>query len=329
MAAEPNKPPPGRFKVQHEVCAVCTKAVYLTEKLAADGVVFHKSCFKCSQCAKTLSLGNYASLEGVYYCKPHFKQLFALKGNYSEGFGLQKPQEIWASKQDPTDSAPAVRIQSPSTQDHSISPSNIPQADRVAAVKDILAESSTKPDQLQAEFIQPPAREADGSQARPPIGAVEQAGKTGIPSAQPVVEAPRNIQSKRDSTSMPAAETPPCCPKCNTAIVASSPVLAKFCRVCGARLAAAEAQKTANLSTLEAPLLNRPSSPPEAAKKSSEEISRQRNQTEEVAPKAPEPPKEELAQTTNSVSVQSSRKVLVLFVVVVLIAVVLRLFLMR
>jgi hypothetical protein len=28
-----------------------------------------------------LELGTYASLEGVYYCKPHFKQLFAAKGN--------------------------------------------------------------------------------------------------------------------------------------------------------------------------------------------------------------------------------------------------------
>jgi hypothetical protein len=30
---------------------------------------------------------------GVFYCKPHFKQLFASKGNYSEGFGKLKPQQ--------------------------------------------------------------------------------------------------------------------------------------------------------------------------------------------------------------------------------------------
>jgi hypothetical protein len=33
-----------------------------------------------------LKLGNYAAISGRYYCKPHFKQLFALKGNYTEGF---------------------------------------------------------------------------------------------------------------------------------------------------------------------------------------------------------------------------------------------------
>jgi hypothetical protein len=33
-----------------------------------------------------LQLGNYAALNGVFYCKPHFKQLFAVKGNYTDGF---------------------------------------------------------------------------------------------------------------------------------------------------------------------------------------------------------------------------------------------------
>jgi hypothetical protein len=41
---------------------------------------------KCEHCSKVLQLGNYAALSGAFYCKPHFKQLFALKGNYSDGF---------------------------------------------------------------------------------------------------------------------------------------------------------------------------------------------------------------------------------------------------
>jgi len=46
---------------------------------------------------KTLSLGNYASLKGEYYCKPHFKQLFKLKGNYDEGFGGTQHKALWVS----------------------------------------------------------------------------------------------------------------------------------------------------------------------------------------------------------------------------------------
>ncbi|RKO90636.1 hypothetical protein BDK51DRAFT_28668 [Blyttiomyces helicus] len=52
-----------------DVCAVCEKVVYPMDKLSADD-----------------KLGNYAALNGVFYCKPHFKQLFALKGNYADGF---------------------------------------------------------------------------------------------------------------------------------------------------------------------------------------------------------------------------------------------------
>lgn len=43
-------------------------------------------------------MGNYASLHGKIYCKPHFKQLFKSKGNYDEGFGHKQHKELWISK---------------------------------------------------------------------------------------------------------------------------------------------------------------------------------------------------------------------------------------
>lgn len=42
-----------------------------------------------------LSLGSYASLEGKFFCKPCFKKLFKLKGNYSEGFGKVQHKMKW------------------------------------------------------------------------------------------------------------------------------------------------------------------------------------------------------------------------------------------
>ncbi|VTJ86247.1 Hypothetical predicted protein [Marmota monax] len=45
-----------------------------------------------------LSLGNYASLHGQIYCKPHFKQLFKSKGNYDEGFGHKQHKDRWNRK---------------------------------------------------------------------------------------------------------------------------------------------------------------------------------------------------------------------------------------
>lgn len=43
-------------------------------------------------------MGNYASLHGQIYCKPHFKQLFKSKGNYDEGFGHKQHKDLWKPK---------------------------------------------------------------------------------------------------------------------------------------------------------------------------------------------------------------------------------------
>jgi len=81
-----------------ETCAVCTKVVYLTEKIAADDKIYHKNCFRCAHCQAVLKLGNYAGLDGKFYCKPHFKQLFKTKGNYNEGFGKEKLTTQWTKE---------------------------------------------------------------------------------------------------------------------------------------------------------------------------------------------------------------------------------------
>uniref|UniRef100_A0A4W5NC18 LIM zinc-binding domain-containing protein n=1 Tax=Hucho hucho TaxID=62062 RepID=A0A4W5NC18_9TELE len=80
---------------ESELCTVCRKRVYPMECLIADKHNFHKSCFRCEHCSGKLSLGNYASLHGRMYCKPHFKQLFKSKGNYDEGFGQTPHKDLW------------------------------------------------------------------------------------------------------------------------------------------------------------------------------------------------------------------------------------------
>ncbi|XP_045724644.2 xin actin-binding repeat-containing protein 2 isoform X2 [Mirounga angustirostris] len=81
-----------------EICILCQKTVYPMECLVADKQSFHKSCFRCHHCNSKLSLGNYASLHGQIYCKPHFNQLFKSKGNYDEGFGHKQHKDRWNCK---------------------------------------------------------------------------------------------------------------------------------------------------------------------------------------------------------------------------------------
>ncbi|XP_060676916.1 LIM domain and actin-binding protein 1-like isoform X1 [Hemiscyllium ocellatum] len=84
-----------------ELCVTCQKTVYPMERLVANQQVFHNFCFRCSHCNTKLSIGNFASLHGNVYCKPHFSQLFKSKGNYDEGFGHKPHKELWMAKTEP------------------------------------------------------------------------------------------------------------------------------------------------------------------------------------------------------------------------------------
>ncbi|XP_054719606.1 LOW QUALITY PROTEIN: protein-methionine sulfoxide oxidase mical3a-like [Uloborus diversus] len=69
-----------------EICYFCKKRVYLMERLSAEGLFFHRSCFKCEYCSASLRLGNYsfdrdAICGGKFYCTPHFR--------------MQKPDHRW------------------------------------------------------------------------------------------------------------------------------------------------------------------------------------------------------------------------------------------
>ncbi|XP_018415641.1 PREDICTED: LIM domain and actin-binding protein 1 [Nanorana parkeri] len=86
-----------------EVCFGCQKTVYPMERLFANQQVYHNGCFRCHHCSTKLSLGNYASLHGNAYCKPHFNQLFKSKGNYDEGFGHKPHKDLWEGKKDVTE----------------------------------------------------------------------------------------------------------------------------------------------------------------------------------------------------------------------------------
>eukprot|EP00063_Salmo_salar_P013244 XP_013988079.1 PREDICTED: LIM domain and actin-binding protein 1-like isoform X1 [Salmo salar] len=109
-----------------ETCIACLKTVYPLERLVANTQIFHTSCFRCLHCNTKLSLGNYASLHGNVYCKPHFSQLFKAKGNYDEGFGHRPHKELWTPRAEGEEEEEGV--------DREVEKKPKEQAERVAAV---------------------------------------------------------------------------------------------------------------------------------------------------------------------------------------------------
>ncbi|XP_020084215.1 LIM domain-containing protein WLIM2b-like [Ananas comosus] len=74
------------FSGTQDKCKACDKTVHFIDLLSADGIPYHKTCFKCSHCKGTLSMCSYSSMDGVLYCKPHFEQLFKETGSFSKKF---------------------------------------------------------------------------------------------------------------------------------------------------------------------------------------------------------------------------------------------------
>ncbi|XP_065166919.1 titin isoform X8 [Atheta coriaria] len=60
-------------------CKSCGKIVFQMEQMKAERSIWHKNCFRCTECNKQLTVDTYQSHEGTLYCKPHFKALFAPK----------------------------------------------------------------------------------------------------------------------------------------------------------------------------------------------------------------------------------------------------------
>merc|ERR1712146_254081 len=83
-AAEGESKVAAKFKVERDMCPVCDKAVYATEKLIVSDTfaskVLHKTCFKCAECASQLNMRTYVSVGDKYYCKPHKPEILRAKG---------------------------------------------------------------------------------------------------------------------------------------------------------------------------------------------------------------------------------------------------------
>ncbi|XP_051944678.1 uncharacterized protein LOC127616900 [Hippocampus zosterae] len=95
------------------MCSACLTPVYPVEKMVANKLILHNSCFCCKHCQKKLSIHNYSSLYGEFYCMSHYQQLFKRKGNYDEGFGRTQHKDRWLQKDkrmDEPDAAPAAKM---------------------------------------------------------------------------------------------------------------------------------------------------------------------------------------------------------------------------
>jgi len=61
-------------------CPNCGKTVYFAEKVTALHKDYHKACFKCKGCNKTLEVGKFSDRDDQIYCKSCYGALFTQSG---------------------------------------------------------------------------------------------------------------------------------------------------------------------------------------------------------------------------------------------------------
>ncbi|KAL7057015.1 hypothetical protein AAHC03_019366 [Spirometra sp. Aus1] len=57
-----------------EKCVRCEKTVYAVERVEAGGLIWHKGCFRCSECDMVLNLNSYKQADQVLYCTKHYQE---------------------------------------------------------------------------------------------------------------------------------------------------------------------------------------------------------------------------------------------------------------
>jgi hypothetical protein len=78
-------------EVENSICSICGEKVLLSDKVVDYDRILHQKCFKCSYCDKLLNISMpFSNLDGVYYCVPHYKQLFSINADYKTGFKSEK-----------------------------------------------------------------------------------------------------------------------------------------------------------------------------------------------------------------------------------------------
>uniref|UniRef100_A0A3Q2TB41 Molecule interacting with CasL protein 1 n=1 Tax=Fundulus heteroclitus TaxID=8078 RepID=A0A3Q2TB41_FUNHE len=121
-APEP-EPAEAMLMMNSEQCYFCKEMVYAVERVSAEGMFFHRSCFTCHKCGITLRLGGYAfdKNSGRFYCEMHSDLLLTNDvetscedfkededdGSSSDGSTLSPSDEEYFLKPDCVSSTPA------------------------------------------------------------------------------------------------------------------------------------------------------------------------------------------------------------------------------
>eukprot|EP01130_Rhizamoeba_saxonica_P011624 TRINITY_DN4829_c1_g1_i3.p1 TRINITY_DN4829_c1_g1~~TRINITY_DN4829_c1_g1_i3.p1 ORF type:complete len:132 (-),score=6.46 TRINITY_DN4829_c1_g1_i3:27-422(-) len=63
-------------------CDICSKRVYLLEKISYNQTIFHEQCLRCSVCRTRLSPYKLNVMNNIYYCQADYQRILMSKGSF-------------------------------------------------------------------------------------------------------------------------------------------------------------------------------------------------------------------------------------------------------
>ncbi|XP_041074585.1 cysteine and glycine-rich protein 3-like [Polyodon spathula] len=76
-----------------EKCSRCSRSVYAAERMMGGGKPWHKTCFRCALCGKSLESTTVTDKDGEIYCKVCYAKNYGPKGMGLGNLGCAEQQE--------------------------------------------------------------------------------------------------------------------------------------------------------------------------------------------------------------------------------------------
>eukprot|EP00211_Chloroparvula_japonica_P004555 CAMPEP_0119133618 /NCGR_PEP_ID=MMETSP1310-20130426/13461_1 /TAXON_ID=464262 /ORGANISM="Genus nov. species nov., Strain RCC2339" /LENGTH=620 /DNA_ID=CAMNT_0007124317 /DNA_START=224 /DNA_END=2086 /DNA_ORIENTATION=+ len=170
-------------------------------------------------------------MKGEYFCKPHFKQLFKLKGNYDEGFGGEQHKNKWKSmhegggKREDDDSEASTGNPAPSRLSLNLAKTqetSAPAAKKSARVQSSPLDSMLEQKAFHQKLMTP--RSTGAATAAEEIAAAYASPAPASTPAAPVSEGPRTSAASKAAEEIAAAyKTPAAAPPPASSEAAATP----------------------------------------------------------------------------------------------------------